>query len=107
MISVALITFFLLLTARQSASVPAADKDERCEGWAEQGECEQNADFMMISCATSCAAASPDEELQDISSFFDLSALDIDGNEFSFDILRGKVTILTNVASYCGYTADQ
>ena len=41
---------------------------------------------------------------QDISSFFDLEAKDIDGEVVKFDQFQGKVTVLVNVASYCGYT---
>ena len=44
--------------------------------------------------------------LESIKSFFDLSAKDINGNTVSFDKFRGEVTILTNVASKCGYTAS-
>jgi glutathione peroxidase-family protein len=50
------------------------------------------------------AANSLDQELQSIGSFFDLSARDIDGKPVDFDQFRGSVTILVNVASYCGYT---
>ena len=33
-----------------------------------------------------------------------LTAKDIDGDMVDFETLRGQVTVLTNVASYCGYT---
>lgn len=39
-----------------------------------------------------------------IGSFFDLEAPDIDGNMVSFKDFEGKVTVITNVASQCGYT---
>ena len=45
-----------------------------------------------------------DKELQNISSFYQLKAKDIDGNTVDFEDFRGKVVIITNVASYCGYT---
>ena len=32
-------------------------------------------------------------------SFYDLSAKDIDGNDVSFDKFKGKVVLVTNVAS--------
>jgi len=38
------------------------------------------------------------------SQFFSLSAMDINMNEISFSDFRGKVTVITNVASECGYT---
>jgi hypothetical protein len=37
-----------------------------------------------------------------VDSFFDLTALDIDGNEIDFSEFKGKVTIVVNVASECG-----
>ena len=43
---------------------------------------------------------------QYIKTFFDLKAHDIDGNEVSFRDFHGHYTIVTNVASYCGYTAS-
>lgn len=77
--------------------------------WANQGECDANPNFMLIQCASSCFKAQQAVErdaaaLAAIDSFFDLSANDIDGNELKFETLRGQVTVLTNVASYCGYT---
>jgi glutathione peroxidase-family protein len=41
-----------------------------------------------------------------VDSFFDLSAPDLQGNVVNFNDFRGKVTIITNVASRCGYTAS-
>lgn len=34
--------------------------------------------------------------------FFTLTAMDIDKNEISFSDFRGKITVITNVASECG-----
>lgn len=64
---------------------------------------------MLANCGTSCAkveetAAARDAEIAAIGSFFDLSANDLEGNPVKFEQFRGQVTILTNVASYCGYT---
>jgi glutathione peroxidase len=65
---------------------------------------------MMDNCATSCDLVAnnkdddDDKDLEGIRSFFDLSALDLVGNVIPFQQFQGDVTILTNVASYCGYT---
>jgi len=64
---------------------------------------------MIPNCATSCAkleeaAAEEEAALSQIGSFFDLSARNLAGEVVSFEQFRGQVTILTNVASYCGYT---
>lgn len=63
----------------------------------------------MDNCATSCdlvvkEAAQDDKDLQGITSFFELSALDIVGDLVSFQKFEGDVTIVVNVASFCGYT---
>jgi Glutathione peroxidase len=65
--------------------------------------------YMLHHCKEACdqvhAAASADlEAIAAVKSFFDLSANDIDGNLVSFETFRGQVTVLVNVASYCGYT---
>lgn len=46
----------------------------------------------------------PTLRTQDITSFFDLEANDIDGTVVHFAEFKGKVTVVVNVASYCGYT---
>lgn len=63
---------------------------------------------MSTSCAASCdtiakAALADAKELEGLT-FFDLQAKDIDGNVLEFSTLKDKITIITNVASYCGYT---
>jgi len=45
-----------------------------------------------------------EEKIGHINSFFELEAEDIDKNMMKFDQFEGKVTVITNVASYCGYT---
>jgi glutathione peroxidase len=37
-------------------------------------------------------------------SFYDFTVKDIDGNDFSFEQLKGKKVMVVNVASKCGYT---
>jgi glutathione peroxidase len=44
------------------------------------------------------------EELKGIDSFFDLQANDIHGKPLNFNQFRGKVSLVVNVASECGYT---
>lgn len=36
--------------------------------------------------------------------FYDFTVKDIDGNDFSFEQLKGKKVMMVNVASKCGYT---
>ena len=36
--------------------------------------------------------------------FYDFTVKDIDGNDFSFEQLKGKKVMIVNVASKCGYT---
>ncbi len=40
------------------------------------------------------------------SSFYDIIEKDAEGNDYSFENLRGKVVYGVNVASKCGYTAS-
>ena len=39
-------------------------------------------------------------------SFYEFTVSDIDGNEFSFEQLKGKKVMVVNVASKCGYTSQ-
>eukprot|EP00586_Coscinodiscus_wailesii_P017652 CAMPEP_0172504340 /NCGR_PEP_ID=MMETSP1066-20121228/177772_1 /TAXON_ID=671091 /ORGANISM="Coscinodiscus wailesii, Strain CCMP2513" /LENGTH=226 /DNA_ID=CAMNT_0013280493 /DNA_START=44 /DNA_END=724 /DNA_ORIENTATION=+ len=98
-----LTAFFILINC---LTITSANEPEECEYWAEVGECEKNPGYMLNNCAKACAKVdnSMNEDIGDIGSFFDLSANDIDGNEVNFDVFRGMVTIVVNVASYCGYT---
>lgn len=104
-----LATTALLLspTANVLAAIP--DNNDNCENWAASGECDANSVFMYANCATSCekmekSAADTAKELAAIDSFFDLESKDINGKMVNFEQFRGKVTIVVNVASYCGYT---
>jgi len=45
-----------------------------------------------------------EKKIGHITSFFELQAQDIDENVVKFDQFKGQVTVVANVASYCGYT---
>jgi glutathione peroxidase-family protein len=77
--------------------------------WAEVGECQNNPEFMLRECPDSCARYDEvllehNSRVGEINSFFDLEGTDIDGKPYPFSQLEGKVTVVVNVASYCGFT---
>eukprot|EP00980_Cylindrotheca_fusiformis_P013913 scaffold3618_cov129-Cylindrotheca_fusiformis.AAC.13 len=95
--------------AATAAAAPEPDRHDNCEYWANSGECEKNSGYMLANCATSCdlvaaQAVKDAKELAKINSFFELSAKDIHGDIIEFSKFEGDVTIIVNVASYCGYT---
>ena len=105
--SLLLLISSLLCLATTQAVEP--DKNKDCGHWADVGECEKNAAYMLTNCATSCSliqqkAEDTAAELASITSFFDLSAPTLGGKDLKFETLRGGVTIVANVASQCGYT---
>jgi len=65
---------------------------------------------MRASCTASCEwydkkmGLETFSDVDHIQNIFQLSARDIDGNDYAFENLRGKVTVVVNVASQCGYT---
>ena len=82
-------------------------KNQNCKSWAEGGECAKNPTYMLSDCAKSCdvvGRSGYDTELEGITSFFDLAAYDIHGEPIEFNIFKGQVTVVANVASECGYT---
>ena len=100
---------YMLENCKESCRKVSTVSDERCQLWAEGGDCDKNPTYMLENCKESCrkvaiASLRAAKELASIESFFDLSAKDIHGDIIEFSRFRGQVTILTNVASYCGYT---
>eukprot|EP00578_Thalassiosira_sp_NH16_P010573 CAMPEP_0181113222 /NCGR_PEP_ID=MMETSP1071-20121207/20233_1 /TAXON_ID=35127 /ORGANISM="Thalassiosira sp., Strain NH16" /LENGTH=249 /DNA_ID=CAMNT_0023197247 /DNA_START=120 /DNA_END=869 /DNA_ORIENTATION=- len=90
-----------------------ADDVVECDDWSKSGECTLNPKYMWEHCPIACGksaeldrwmAETIEKRIGHIKSFFELEAEDIDGNVLDFDRLRGRVTVITNVASYCGYT---
>mmetsp|Transcript_6681 Transcript_6681/g.9756 ORF Transcript_6681/g.9756 Transcript_6681/m.9756 type:complete len:237 (-) Transcript_6681:133-843(-) len=98
---VALLNFSVVLAQNEYH-----EDDPRCLGWAEAGECDANPNYMWEYCRYECELIEKEIEsdLFGINDFFDLKALNIDQEEISFKQFRGKFTVVTNVASYCGYT---
>lgn len=73
------------------------------------GECEKNPGYMLQSCAKSCSGAGGTvaEPLNLAASFYHIEGeKDGDGKLINFESFRGKVVYVVNVASYCGYTAE-
>lgn len=98
----------LLLTIFMATLAFGQDLDGGCKEWADTGECDNNPAYMNQYCVDSCVRVAK-QRLEEKAallgkSFFDLSAKDIDGNVVQFSSFKGMVTIIVNVASYCGYT---
>ena len=59
---------------------------------------------LLAGLAFAAAARSREELLPD--SFYGLMARTLEDQDFSFEELKGKVVLITNIASECGYTED-
>jgi glutathione peroxidase len=105
MISV-LITICFIVYA--SAKIRAKeDANENCNYWASIGECSKNPGYMLKNCALSCdtfTSKTPDKS--SFGWFYDIIETDITGKELNFENFRNKVVYIVNVASHCGYTAE-
>lgn len=99
-----LFLLFSLSSILTFVKVEAVNRRTECDDWADRGECDANPDYMWAHCESSCMKHEHlrEEDIGHIHSFYDLSALDIDRNMVDFNEFRGKVTIVVNVASYCG-----
>ena len=84
------------------------DNHDSCSYWASIGECAKNPGYMLVNCKKSCSALDSTSAVDNSSygSFYDIVETDIDGNEFKFDVFKGRVVYVINVASYCGYTEE-
>lgn len=87
---------------KDSLTADGKDKYEMCKMWAEQGECDNNKDFMILGCPVSCKEAREMKEkmlkeVEGIKSIHELSAKDVDGNEVKFGDYEGYVVVFVNV----------
>ena len=104
-----LFAIFICFLTCSTQWVRATDKDEHdsCAYWASTGECTKNPGYMLVSCKASCNALSSTKDKHELaSSFYDITETDLNGGSFSFSNFKGKVVYLINVASHCGYTAE-
>lgn len=63
--------------------------------------------FRLENCKKSCGEIEPPKNSDSNGlTFYDIVEKDLQGNEIKFDIFRGKVVYLVNVASHCGYTEE-
>lgn len=98
---------FLLIFIQARFGFALTNNHKDCSFWAGIGECDKNPNYMLTQCALACSeVSSPKEVESSISSFYDIVEKDVYGKPFSFQQFRGKVVFLVNVASYCGYTAE-
>jgi len=103
------ILFVLASVNNNVQSYPRKEMEESCAHKAFLGECESEPEYMLENCKQECEewfAEMDDHGLQNITSFYDLSANDIDGNKISFERFRDKLVVIANVASYCSKTND-
>jgi len=79
------------------ATVAYADTNANCADWAAAGECEANPGYMLDACKDACSAYAYDAS--PVESFYDLTAMTAELKSLDFKSLRGKVVLVTNVAS--------
>lgn len=84
--------------------VPIEGESGDCYLWAKSKECDTNFSYMNVHCRKTCEKFWViDPVIKDVKSIFEMTTQDIDGKEFKFEELRGKTTVIVNVASKCGY----
>jgi glutathione peroxidase len=60
--------------------------------------------LLIMGCTGNAARAPQQEFLKDVSSIYDFVVKNIDGEEVKLEEYRGKVLLIVNVASKCGFT---
>lgn len=79
----------------------------RCPAWSASGECSVNPSYMLRNCRLSCLAHSPVKPTPPSpTDFYSITERDIYGNLVYFEQFRGMLVYVVNVASQCGYTAE-
>jgi glutathione peroxidase-family protein len=107
MMNLFLLTVIKSLTTHAAvAGVVAVDQHESCSYWASLGECNANPNYMLTNCAKSCESFVKPTQTNIPTSFYSIIEKDLNGQEINFEQFRGKIVYVVNVASQCGYTAE-
>lgn len=103
-----LLSLLLLLSVCHAQQLLRLPSKSECKRLVEENiEHCNNLDDVKHYCAQACHIQLQRKRLvpfgyTDAKTFHQLSAKDIDGNDVDFSQFKGKVVLVTNVASYCG-----